>query len=300
MSSLRLVLALTATLISLPALAQNGIAHLTAIKGNVTVRHGDSGPWVPAPLNTPLATGDFLSTSSSARADVQLDSFHTLRVAGSGEIVFTRSEYENYQVSLTRGSLTYRVLGSSPAVSAIDTPSVSVAPSREGLFRIGLLHGGESEIVAEQGEVMVYAPSGSMWLEEGQKLRARGNPNDPEFRLMRRWHVWKRMAQILGNIQLAAAIGAVGGGGDSSSWRKPETKSNSPTGKSGNPKEVKQSWHEPPPGSKSTHSEASSHSSSSGGHSSIRSAGSSGASSSSHTASAPSSSNSSSSSAHGK
>jgi len=225
------VLALAGTL--LPILAQSptaltpGIAHITAVKGRVSIRYGSSGNWTPVVLNAPLATDDFVATEPGARADVQLDSTNTLRLTGSGEIRFVRCEDEHYEVALGKGAIVYRVTGPSQAIAAVDTPSVSVAPSREGVYRIGLNRAGESEIRADEGDVLVYAPSGSMWVNEGQKLWARGSAIDPEFRIANRRRLWRRMAQILGNIQLAAGSSGSSESASSSSAKSSATKSNS-------------------------------------------------------------------------
>ena len=205
------VIALAGTLHVLPVPAQiptdltPGIAHISAIKGKVLVRHAD-GNQVPATINMSLASGDALSTEPGARADVELDSAHTFRLAGSGEVRLEKSEYERYQVSLEKGGIVYRVRGPSAAISAVDTPSVSAAPTREGVYRISLNSGGESEIRADQGEILVYATTGSVWLGEGERLRARGSAIDPEFRILKRSRMWRRMAQVLGNIQVGAEI----------------------------------------------------------------------------------------------
>jgi hypothetical protein len=205
------VMPLAGTLIALPALAQGpadlipGIARISAMKGKVLVRHGGGKP-IPATLNTPLASGDIITTESGAHADVDLDSAQTFRLAGSGKVRMEKSEYESYQIALDKGGIVYRVAGPSAAVAAVDTPSVSAAPSREGVYRIGLMGGGESEIKAVKGEILVYASTGSVWVNEGQRLRARGPATDPEFRILERSRVWMRLAEVLGNIQFAVGV----------------------------------------------------------------------------------------------
>ncbi|MEI9813365.1 MAG: hypothetical protein WDO18_12300 [Acidobacteriota bacterium] len=65
-----------------PAWAQNtddgddpdhGVARLSLLSGDVTVRRGDTGEVVAAELNAPLVALDHVLTGSGSRAEVQLD-----------------------------------------------------------------------------------------------------------------------------------------------------------------------------------------------------------------------------------
>jgi hypothetical protein len=247
------VMTLTGTLFGLPALAQDptqltpGIAHISAMKGKVLVRHGAGGNQVPATLNTPLASGDVITTEAGARADIALDSAHNFRLAGEGEVRLDQSEYEHYQIALGKGGIVYRVLGPSAAIAAVDTPSVSAAPTRAGVYRMSLSRGGESEVRADEGEILVYAATGSTWVNQGERLRARGPADNPEFRILRRSRTWRRLAQVLGNIQVAADIGSSGGSDSSSSSdSSPAKKSTSDnSGKSAGPRATPHPSHTP-------------------------------------------------------
>jgi hypothetical protein len=66
----------------------------------------------------------------------------------------------------------------------IDTPSISVRPSRQGSYRISVNEAGETEVTARGGDVEVFTPRGSQWVRSGQTLMARGAANDPEFQIV--------------------------------------------------------------------------------------------------------------------
>ena len=53
---------------------RRGVARISLIDGDVSVRRGDSGEWVAAVVNAPLLTDDRISTAPNSLAEVQFDS----------------------------------------------------------------------------------------------------------------------------------------------------------------------------------------------------------------------------------
>ncbi len=199
-------LALTGAMLSLagsftPARAQDpddlkrGVARISLINGDVSVRRGDSGEWVAGVINAPLLTDDRVATGPNSRAEVQFDASNLVRLGGNGELRLTQLESARYQMELARGVMTYRMLRSSDGNIEIDTPSLSVRPSRQGSFRISVNDSGETEVTARNGEVEVFTPRGSQWVRDGQILMARGTSSDAEFHVtaaggMDEWDRW--------------------------------------------------------------------------------------------------------------
>src|SRR5208283_243232 len=66
----------------------------------------------------------------------------------------------------------------------VDTPSVSVRPSRVGAYRVSVNETGETEVTARAGSVEVFSPRGSQWVNSGQTLIARGDPANPEYQVV--------------------------------------------------------------------------------------------------------------------
>jgi hypothetical protein len=162
---------------------KRGVARISLINGDVSVRRGDSGDWVAAGINTPLVAQDWVSTGPNARTEVQFDYSNMLRVGANSEVRLTELEYRRYQIQVARGIVTFRVLRDSNADIDINTPSVSVRPRRRGIYRIGVREDGESEITVRSGEAEIFTPRGTQELRSGQTMFARGTAAEPEFQI---------------------------------------------------------------------------------------------------------------------
>src|ERR1039458_8043984 len=75
---------------AMPARAQDpddlkrGVARISLINGDATVRRGDSGEWVAGVINAPLLTGDRIATGTNSRSEVEFDSSNVLRIGEIG------------------------------------------------------------------------------------------------------------------------------------------------------------------------------------------------------------------------
>src|SRR5476649_1693127 len=173
-----------------PARAQDpddlkrGVARISLMNGDVSVRRGDSGDWVAGVINAPLMTDDHVASAASSRGEVQFDAANMLRFGANTELRLTQLESGRTQMELAHGMVTYRVLRPSEANVEIDTPNVSVRPAKQGSYRIAVNEAGETEVTARVGDVEVFTPTGSQWVRAGQSLMARGTPADPEFQVV--------------------------------------------------------------------------------------------------------------------
>jgi hypothetical protein len=173
-----------------PARAQDAddlkraVARISLMDGQVSVRRGDSGEWVAGVINAPLMADDHIATGPNSRAEVQFDASNLIRVGGNAEIHLTQLEYGRYQMEFAKGNLTYRVLRPSNVNVEVDTPTVSVRPSKVGIYRISVSDSGETEVTARAGDVEVFTPRGSQWVNAGQTMMARGTASDPEFQIV--------------------------------------------------------------------------------------------------------------------
>jgi hypothetical protein len=163
---------------------KRGVARISVIDGDVSVRRGDSGDWVAGVINAPLLTDDRIATGPNSRAEVQLDAANTLRMGGNAEVRMAQLEYGRYQMEVAHGIVTYRVLRQSDADVEVDTPNISVRPSRQGTYRISVGDSGDSEVTARAGDVEVFSPTGSQWVRAGQTMVARGTASNPEFQIV--------------------------------------------------------------------------------------------------------------------
>ncbi|MEX2262923.1 MAG: DUF6600 domain-containing protein [Bryobacteraceae bacterium] len=172
----------------IPALGQEeeagrGVARISLINGDVTVRRGDSGDWVAAAVNAPLVVEDRIATGPNSRTEVQFDSANFVRIDSSAELRLSGLENRRYQLQLANGTITFRVLRDSDAEVEIDTPTVSVRPAQKGTYRITVREDGETEVTVRNGEVEVFTPRGVERLRSGRTLQARGTASDPEYQI---------------------------------------------------------------------------------------------------------------------
>lgn len=63
-----------------------GVARISLINGDVSVRRGDSGDWIAAALNAPLVISDHVVTGPSSRTEIQFDYANILRLAANAEV----------------------------------------------------------------------------------------------------------------------------------------------------------------------------------------------------------------------
>src|SRR5712692_563840 len=101
--------------------AGRGVARVSLINGDVVTQRGDSGDWIGAGVNAPLVTGDRVSTSRASRAEVQLDYANFVRIGENTEVRLADLESRRYQLQMSRGILTYRILRNSDAEVEIST-----------------------------------------------------------------------------------------------------------------------------------------------------------------------------------
>ncbi len=177
-----------AVLLCTPAFAQEdgdvpeqGVARLSLINGDVKVRQGESGEETAGVVNAPILTGDRVFTAGNARAELQFDFANIIRMGPMAEVTMGQIADRHYEVHLTNGLVIVRVQRDNQAQFEIDTPSVSVRPSRRGSYRIAVLEDGSTEITVRSGEAEIFSPQGSERLGPGQTMLTRGDPANPEF-----------------------------------------------------------------------------------------------------------------------
>jgi hypothetical protein len=161
-----------------------GVARISLLNGDVSVRRGDSGDYVAATQNAPMMLQDSIQTGNGARAEVQFDNMNMIRLAQDTEVHFTELQPGRFQMQLGRGTVTYRMLRDVNAQVEIDTPSVSVRPARMGIYRITVSDDGQTYITPRAGQVEVFTPKGSQTVQPGQTMMARGPSSDPEFQMV--------------------------------------------------------------------------------------------------------------------
>lgn len=157
-----------------------GVARISVVNGDVSVRRGDSGDWVAAAVNAPLVVEDTVATGPNSRAEVQFDYGNVLRMGPNAEVRISELEHRRYQMQVARGQVEFSVLRDSDADVDVSTPEISVRPSKQGRYRIHVMEG-QTEVNVRSGEVEVYTPRGVERVSSGRAILVRGGPEGPEF-----------------------------------------------------------------------------------------------------------------------
>jgi hypothetical protein len=135
MKSMMVVMMISAMIAPLPARAQDpgdaperGVARISVINGDVTVRRGDTGELIEAEVNEPLVSLDHILTDDRARAEIQFDWATLLRLAPDSEVRLAELREGDYLVQAVKGTLTLRVLKDSNSKIEISAPTASLVP----------------------------------------------------------------------------------------------------------------------------------------------------------------------------
>lgn len=161
-----------------------GVARLSLLNGDVSIRRGDSGDVVAAAPNAPLVVQDRVLTGPSSRAEIQFDWANMIRVGSNAEVRLSELEYRRYQIQIALGTTTFRVLRDSDSQVELSTPGVALRPLRRGVYRVTVHEDGSAEISVRSGEAEIYTPRGTERLTSGRTMLTRGTANDPEFQVV--------------------------------------------------------------------------------------------------------------------
>jgi len=188
--------------------------HATIVKGAVNIRRGDTALATPLDTATALQEGDCLASEAKSFAVVLLDGVNSFQLSANSEVRMAQLDAAHFHITIVSGALIYHVDGPGPATAEVHTPSVTVLPSQAGVYSVAIKPGGESEIIPREGSVQVTAPGGSQWVHPGEKMIARGDPANPEFRITPAVSRLARAMIVLANvIQVIDVVGSFGGGG---------------------------------------------------------------------------------------
>ncbi len=160
-----------------------GVARASFIHGDVSMQRGDNNDVSAITLNTPLMSGDRISTGGDSRGELQLDFANILRLDSNSESNLTTLTRSRIQVQIAQGLANYSMLKGSDADVEIDTPNVSIHPLREGRYRVEVNPNGDTMIAVRDGEAEVSTSQGSTRVQKGQNIVVHGTENDAQYRV---------------------------------------------------------------------------------------------------------------------
>lgn len=157
-----------------------GVARVSILEGSAVVQRGDSNSQVAAVVNAPLLPGDYISTGSNARAELQFDGYTAIRLGHSVQTRITNNDPSNRGLQLADGTVEVGLVHSARAFT-VDTPSISVRAQEAGDYRVSVSQDGSSWVSVRRGKADVVTPGHSYTLEPGRTLVARGSASDPSI-----------------------------------------------------------------------------------------------------------------------
>jgi FecR protein len=156
------------------------VARISVIDGrDVTVQHGDSQKQFAGAVNAPLLPGDFITTGSGTRAEVQLDGFTMLRLSQNVQARIVTSTVRSHQIQIAAGTVVLSVLHSGGAATQIDTPSITVSAIKSGDVRISVDADGSTSATARSGSATLETPQQQYDMESGTTYLASGSASRP-------------------------------------------------------------------------------------------------------------------------
>ena len=160
--------------------AQPSVGRISVIRGNVSIQRGDSGDWVAATVNTPLESGDRISTGNDSRAEVQLDYANVVRLDQNSTVKIADLTADHIQLQVGQGVVSYGVFPNGRADAEIDTPNSALHPLRTGEYRIQIDNDSQTEITVRDGQAEVSEPQGSTRVDAGQLITIQGT-DSPQY-----------------------------------------------------------------------------------------------------------------------
>jgi hypothetical protein len=162
----------------------SGAARVSYIHGDVSTQPGGSGEWVAATVNTPLVTGDHVSTGNQSRAEIQLDHANILRMSDESMANLANLSRTHIQLQVGQGLVNYDVLKGNEADVEIDTPNVAIHPQLgEGSYRILVNSDGETIVDVRKGSAEISTPQGSTRVERDQRITIQGNADSAQYQV---------------------------------------------------------------------------------------------------------------------
>jgi hypothetical protein len=161
-----------------------GAARISFLHGDVSTQHNGSTDWAAATVNTPVVTGDHISTGQNARAEIQLDHANILRLSDQSTANVVNLSRTQMQLQVGQGLANYEVFKNNEANVEIDTPNVAIHPQMgEGSYRVLVDSDGETIVDVRKGSAEISTPQGSTRVERDQRITIQGNADSAQYQV---------------------------------------------------------------------------------------------------------------------
>lgn len=147
-------------------------AHIRYAEGDVTLQRALELEAEEAGTNVPVLPGDRLWTTLQGRAEILFADGSLLQMDERTKVDFIEfgdTAGAETLLRLWNGSLFLRVVDASATSYRIDTPSGSIFPVSEGLFRVDVDETGTATLSVYEGVAEIASESGSVLVRTGQR-----------------------------------------------------------------------------------------------------------------------------------
>jgi hypothetical protein len=167
-----------------PSQNDPGAGRISFIHGDVSTQHSGSSDWAAATLNTPVVSGDHISTGTNARTEIQLDHANILRLSDQSTTNVVNMSRTAIQLQVGQGLANYDSLKGNEANVEIDTPNIGIHPAMgEGSYRIQVNSDGETIVDVRKGSAEISTPQGSTHVERDQRITIQGNADNAQYQI---------------------------------------------------------------------------------------------------------------------
>ncbi len=155
----------------------DGAPRVTLVQGAVQVQ-APSGAQSAAVVNGAIVPGDYVTTASNARAEIQFDADSMLRLSG-GVQARVGTPGNDRIVQLADGTIDVSILQAGGPIVVVDTPSVTIRATQPGSYRISIGPNGATFVTARRGYAEAVTPAQIYPVEAGKTLVATGAATNP-------------------------------------------------------------------------------------------------------------------------
>ena len=133
---------------------------ISLLEGDASFWRPGAPDWAPAVLNTPLESGDSLSTGPDTTAEVQIGPHAYLRLRNDTQVELSGVEPDFTQLKVTGGEASLDVRDIAPGHTIeVDTPNAAYTVERAGYYRLNVDEDSTS-FVARRGGTAEVTPAG--------------------------------------------------------------------------------------------------------------------------------------------
>jgi hypothetical protein len=158
-----------------------GVARISVLNGTVVMQHAASADKIAAIVNAPIMVGDYVTTGTDSRAEVQLDDTNFIRVGARTQMRFTRLDATDHVVQLAAGTIELSALRYPDTHPQIQTPSITVRPTDSGRYRVTVTETGDTLVTVRSGRADLVTPSGTQPIGAGTSVLVAGSASDPRI-----------------------------------------------------------------------------------------------------------------------